>query len=415
MLKGRLLIIGTIPPPFGGIASHLGHATRYWNKRGYEIHVKSLHYGVDYSDYVNEGIFIHQITLPFLLFKFPWFLLTHPLEFWQILRQAWFVYRITAHLRAFLRVLFGTVLCYQILTRHEIDLIMAYQAWSPGLEALLLKRFFGVRVVITLFGELGADASRMRQTHTAEQARAQLRQADHLMAMSHYCARTVRHIELDMPVTMIPYGVNVGHFSCTRDATSIRKQHSLLPDQPVVLYVGRLETRLGPQVLIEATPHILEQIPNARIILVGRDFGLERTLKERVKELGLEKQVVFAGAVSYTDLAQYYAACDVFVYPSVGLWGCGALAALEAMAACKPVVASRIHGIPDIVLDGKTGVLVKPGDPPVLTKAIVNVLEDRVQAENMGRLGCQHVEQFFDEDFIAQQIEEQVIQRMLHN
>jgi glycosyltransferase involved in cell wall biosynthesis len=411
--KGSLLIIGTIPPPFGGIASHLGHAIRYWSKCGYEVHVKSLHYGVDYSDYVDEGIFVHQITLPFLILFFPLFVLTRPLIFWQILHQAWLAYRITAHTPTFLRILLGTVLCYQILTYHETDLIMAYQAWPPGIEALLLKRYFGTKVVITLFGELGANAERIRQTGTAGQVRAQLRQADHLMAMSRYCARTVRYIELDAPVTVIPYGVNVRHFNCTRETMYIRECHGLSPDQQVVLYVGRLETRLGPQVLIEAAPRILERLPNARIMLVGRDFGLERTLKRRVRELGLEKQLVFAGAVSYDDLALYYAACDVLVYPSVGLWGCGALAALEAMATCKPVVASRIHGIPEIVLDGETGVLVEPGDQSALAKAVINLLKDRVWAEKIGRLGRQRVEQIFDENFVAQQIEEQVVQRML--
>jgi len=413
--KGRLLIIGTIPPPFGGIASHLGHAIRYWHEHGYEIHVKSLHYSVDYSDYVDEGIIIHQITLSFFLLSLPWFVFTHPLKFWQILRQAWTVYQITDHTRAFLRVLLGTVLCHQILTHNEIDLIMAYQAWPPGIEALLLKQFFGVKVMITIFGELGADAERMRQTGTGERVRNQLSQVDRLVAMSHYCARTGRYIKLDVPVKMIPYGVNIRHFNCTRDAMPIRKRHGLLPGQPVVLYVGRLETRLGPHVLVEAAPQILAQLPDTRIILIGRDFGLERTLKERVREMGLDKQVIFTGAVSYADLALYYAVCDVFVYPSVGRWGCGALAALEAMATCKPVIASRIHGIPEIVLDGETGVLVQPDDPDALAKAITDMLQDGIRAEKMGRSGRRRVEQVFDEDLIAQRIEEQVIQRVLRS
>ena len=147
---------------------------------------------------------------------------------------------------------------------------------------------------------------------------------------------------------------------------------------PSILTVARLVPQKGIPVLLEAARIVLDRRPDARFTLFG-DGPDRGPLERRAEELGLGNSVWFAGAVRGVEdrLGEH----DVFVLPS--LWEGMPISLLEAMAAARPVVATAVSGSAELVIDGETGRLVPPGDPPALAAAILELLEDPLAAAAM--------------------------------
>jgi glycosyltransferase-like protein len=162
---------------------------------------------------------------------------------------------------------------------------------------------------------------------------------------------------------------------------------------PMVLFVGGLEPRKGLEYLVHAMEYVVARVPNARLTAVAKtgfkgtdEWGWFEALADR---LGLLGSVEFLESVSQEKLLQLYADCDVVALPSkTEGWG---LSLMEAMACEKPVVASRVGGVPELVRDGTDGILVEAGDVKGLASAITNLLEDRDLARRMGASGKQRV------------------------
>jgi phosphatidylinositol alpha-1,6-mannosyltransferase len=144
----------------------------------------------------------------------------------------------------------------------------------------------------------------------------------------------------------------------------------------------------GVDTLIEALPEIRRRVPGVRAMIVGGGELLVE-LKARARQLGVAGTVVFAGSVQNDRLPEYYAASDVFVLPSVpGGPENSPLVLFEAMASGKPVVASHLPGVCEIVRDEETGLLVPPGQPDELAAAVIRLLTQdsfRSQAGLNGR------------------------------
>ena len=166
----------------------------------------------------------------------------------------------------------------------------------------------------------------------------------------------------------------------------LRIQLSGAPQRPVVLTVARLARQKGIDVLLSAA----SQVPDAMFLIAGE--GPDRTaLEARAAALGLGNSVRFLGAAH--NVPDLLAACDVFVLPSLaeGL----PLSVLEAMAAGKPVVATRIAGTDEAVADGTSGVLVPPRDPDALATAIRSLLAEPDRASRLARAGQERVRSEF--------------------
>lgn len=151
----------------------------------------------------------------------------------------------------------------------------------------------------------------------------------------------------------------------------------------VLLYVGRLSREKGVQILLRAMPAVLNACPNARLRVVG-DGPQRGDLQRLATRLGLDAGVEFVGARSPERLDEVYRGCGAFVLPSLWMENCP-VAVLEAMARGLPVIASRIGGVPELVNDGVTGVLVRSGDPDDLAEQAVRLLRDETLMDRMGR------------------------------
>ncbi len=189
----------------------------------------------------------------------------------------------------------------------------------------------------------------------------------------------------------LPPGVDTVRFAPNAHARErIRERHAL-GDAPVVLCLSRLVPRKGQDVLIDALTGIRQQIPGARLLIVGG--GPYRTdLEQRVHQRGVADHVTLTGSVDVADVAAYHAAADVFAMPArtrghgLDVEGFG-IVYLEASASGIPVVAGSSGGAPETVRRGETGVVVDGRDVASVTAAIVGILGDPQRAAAMGAAG----------------------------
>ena len=158
----------------------------------------------------------------------------------------------------------------------------------------------------------------------------------------------------------------------------------------VVGTVAYMSPEKGHRTLLEAAPRVLSRVPNVHFVLVGGG-PLMSTLKARVEELGIEKKVTFTGFRS--DSEALMKNFDVFCLPSLSEGLSSAI--LVAMASSLPIVATQAGGIPELVIDGETGILVSPDDADQLAVGLCKVLESSQLREKMGCAGRQRIEKAF--------------------
>jgi glycosyltransferase involved in cell wall biosynthesis len=172
-----------------------------------------------------------------------------------------------------------------------------------------------------------------------------------------------------------------------------RRKLGLSPDWPLVGSAAVLNPRKGLNYLLEAASRVLREQPETRFVICGE--GPERAVLEaQARRLGLEERVLFLG--EQADVRPLLASLAVFVLPSVAE-GLG-VAVLEAMAMGRPVVASKVGGLAELVADGVTGFLVEPRQPPALAERIIRLLGEGELGRRFGREARRRVEEHFSRE-----------------
>ena len=170
---------------------------------------------------------------------------------------------------------------------------------------------------------------------------------------------------------------------------------------PVITYVANLFPYKGHMDLVRAARTVVDAFPAARFVLVGRDAGAMGRVREEIARLSLAGNVFLTGPRS--DAAGILAASTFAVHPSHEEGFSNVI--LEAMAAGKAVVATRVGGIPEAVVDGETGILVPPGAPPSLAEALLALLRKPEIAQAMGEAGRRRAVEQFSADVMVREIE----------
>jgi phosphatidylinositol alpha-1,6-mannosyltransferase len=274
---------------------------------------------------------------------------------------------------------------------------------------LMLARLFGRRSVIQTHGLDIIYRNLIYQQLCVRW----LKYCDRVVANSTYTARLLeaKGVQRDR-VSVIPPGVRAERFSCQTDVDANKRARNV-QDRKVILFVGRLVKRKGVKEFIENSfVKIVQKIPEACFLIVGdtptesltQGDNVASEIKAAVSKLELKNHARLLGSLSDGEVIAWYQACDLVVLPALNLSddveGFG-IVALEAAAAGKPVVATRVGGISDAVEDGKSGILVVPGDYRMLTEAIIDLLIRHQRRLDMGEYGRERAWQEFSWELIT--------------
>ncbi len=226
-----------------------------------------------------------------------------------------------------------------------------------------------------------------------------IRRASRVVCVSDFCRSQLMGLvgeEEWSKLTVVHCGVDPGEFPATAQTAE--------SGEPVqVLAVGRLVPVKGHAVLLEALAELARRDVFVRATIVG-DGPLRATLERSAERLGLDSRITFAGAVGQDRIHAYYAKADVFCLPSFaeGL----PVVLMEAMATGFPVVASRIMGVPELVEDGVSGILVRPGRADELARALEILVAAPRLRESLGEAGRATVRAEFDVNRCASELKE---------
>lgn len=226
-----------------------------------------------------------------------------------------------------------------------------------------------------------------------------LKQTDNIIVHTKTYGSTSRTIWRYDPM-VIPSAVNASLFNPNIKGGRIREVYNL-SNFNVVLYVGRLRHHKGLEYLIESAKHTAENVKY--LIVGGGDFGVH--LKNLAKKIGVSNKIIFAGEVPNEKLPEYYAACDVFLLPSVSRLEAFGLVILEAMASGKAVIVSDIPGVREVIENNVEGLLAEPLNSKDIAEKINFLLADKELRERMGKNGRKKVEENYQISTIARQVE----------
>jgi glycosyltransferase involved in cell wall biosynthesis len=225
--------------------------------------------------------------------------------------------------------------------------------------------------------------------------------ADSIIAVSDHTRNDLIKYQRLAPekLQVIRNGIDVT-FTRPETPADMRRELGIAPDDIVIGTAARLETQKGLDLLIDATPLILKTLPKARVVIVGGG-SLEDDLKARAAGLGLGDRVIVTGY--RTDAVDIMRTFDCFAQTSIfeGM----PMALLEAMALEKPIVASAVGGVPEVVEDAVTGTLLHDRSPETLANAILHFLVDPAVGKRYGAAGRARYEQHFTARAMVSQYE----------
>ncbi len=277
--------------------------------------------------------------------------------------------------------------------KERIDIVHSHMFISTFFAAPI-ARMAGVPVVVdTSHGREAWRRSRLGRSFVVDRFIARF--VDRVIAVSEDTARYLvneKGISADK-VTVIHNGRDLSRFDPVRSANGLRKSLGIAKEDITITVVGRLEPQKGHRYFFEALPPLMERHPNVKALIVG-DGSLEGELKEQCSRLGISDRVVFTGFLN--DVPEVLSLSDVVVLPSLyeGL----PLTAIEASAMARPVIATAVDGTPEVIMDGRTGILVRPKDPEGLRDAMFRLVTDEATRRSYGDMGRRTVTERFSLD-----------------
>jgi phosphatidylinositol alpha-1,6-mannosyltransferase len=267
---------------------------------------------------------------------------------------------------------------------------------------LILARLFGRRAMVQAHGLDLLHPSVLYQILCVRWGKF----CDRIVANSRYTASVSREKGvLPNLISIVPPGVDAERFSSSEHCT--REAQLRLEGRKTILFVGRLARRKGVKEFVQhSLTEIVREVPNALFVIAGNNPADSLTHRDDllseisavISKLGLQDHVRLMGGVDDGELIRLYRACDLVILPALraryDIEGFG-IVLLEAAAAGKPTVATRVGGIPDAVEDGKSGILVEPDDYLRLSRAIIELLNNPTTRSVMGNFGQQRVREQF--------------------
>jgi glycosyltransferase involved in cell wall biosynthesis len=291
----------------------------------------------------------------------------------------------------------------RFITRRRIDIIHCEEGAQNAFYGYLLSRVTPAKCLVHFhlgYGDWMSPPSRLA-----------IGRADAIISVSDWTGRQMQdHGVLPQRIFPVLNGIEVSKWDpADADGAAIRREFGIAPQDPLIVQVAQLVDWKRQHLVIEAMPRVLERYPTARLMLVGTEQIGRRSgsvtyterLERQVAAAGLTRQVILAGRRG--DIREILAAADVFTLPSVG--DPCALAFLEAMAMGNPVVSVRAGGTPEIVDEGKAGLLGESDDVEQLAGNLLTLLDEPERRRQMGEYGRRQVLERFNVQRMADDVE----------
>jgi glycosyltransferase involved in cell wall biosynthesis len=277
---------------------------------------------------------------------------------------------------------------YQLLQKKRIDILQTTLFYADIIGAYTAK-LAGIKKVVSWDAMTAPYHYGMKNLLAYRLASKWLTVS---VAVSHAIREKIvqeRHVPVDKATT-IHYGVDLRHFKETKN-DPYRKKLGFHSKDIVLGTVARLSEQKGHRYLIDAVKKVVRKYPNIRVLFIG-DGPLREKLEFQVHRLRLNATIQFLGFRS--DIKELLGALDIFILPSLfeGLPN----VILEAMACGKPVIATNVSGIPEVIVDHQTGILIPPKDSDAIAQAIFQMLRDTKKMRMMGKMSRKRVEEKFN-------------------
>ena len=367
------------PRVIGGISPHIYFLSKHLAKQGVKVYVVTCDFPGAPAHEVIDGVEVYRIDS----YKNP----SPDFATWVYLMNMNMQRETAALMKKF---------------GNKIDVIHAHD-WLVANAGIGLKHVFRKPLLVTMHStEMGRrDGLHTTAEKMIHETEAWLTyEAWKVICCSNYMISHVRYV-FGLPndkLVMVPNGVNIHNYDSDIDRNKFRSKFAL-PEEKIVLFVGRLVYEKGIHVLVNAVPKILSKV-NAKFIIVGSGYMKEQLLNI-VRSMGLEHKVLFEGFLDEVTLFKLQRVADVSVVPS--LFEPFGIVALEAMAAQSPVVASDTGGLSEIIEHEMTGVKVYPNNPDSLAWGITKVLKNEGFAGLIRDNAYKRVQEKYDWEKIAQQ------------
>jgi glycosyltransferase involved in cell wall biosynthesis len=364
--------------PVGGVATHVTELGAALERKGHEVHVFTR-MGHGQSHYqVIHGVHYHRCTFAL---------------------SSNFVDEVNNMCGSFVRHVFETENF-----SGPFDIVHAHD-WLTANALIWIRHSRGRRGIMTIhsteFGRCGNVFHNGSSVRIRHQERAGTYWADRVIAVSGALKREVQWMyEVpDWKVSVVYNGVNVNNFDGWVEPSHVRQRYAIGPLDPMVLFVGRITQQKGPDLLMEAFPHVLKHHPRTKFVFAG-EGEMRRPIESRAQQLGVAHATRFVGFQNNGTLADLYKSCDVVCVPSRNEpFG---IVILEAWSAGKPVVSTRNGGPEEFVWHEVNGLKVH-AQPESIAWGVGTMFSDFEWARWMGRNGRVAAETAFNWDAIADQ------------
>lgn len=194
-------------------------------------------------------------------------------------------------------------------------------------------------------------------------------------------------------IEIIPNGIDLSEYFDLPAKGAFKKKIGIDKDDKIILYLGRIHRIKGIDVLVKAFASVIRKLDDVRLVIVGPDDGYLSKIQTLVENLRIVNNVIFTGPLYGSEKIEAYVDADVYVLPSrYEIFG---LSVIEAYSCGKPVIASRVGGLKDLVLDGVTGLLFTNENIGQLAESLLFILDDNTRAAKMGLKGKQFVKDNF--------------------
>ncbi len=390
----KICMIGSFPKPYGGVSTHCYYLTKALSDLNTEIifldtlpdSEKRIPPNINYNKFEKHSL---------LEFIYKYF--TNSFKIGDILK----LIKILG-LRRIKSIQYAFSIYLNLLHIHQhfdIDIIHSHHAGIRSLGAYLYSNKMNIPFIMTVHGaELTLENNWLKEKRLI---RYLLAHNSHIITVSNFTATYVKKRGFKGKINKIPNGINLEEFKVDqKNLNLIKKKYHVLGDRKLILFVSSFRDWKGPDVLLKSLMQI--KFPY-QAILIGNDLGYLDTCKKIVENLDIADKVQLLSNLPSEEIMAFYNLADIFIfptkYPSEGF----GIVALEGMATRTPVIASRIAAIPEVVQDGKTGLLFEPGNHKDLADKMNYLVSNSSLYKKLQEEGYQMALTQFNWETIAQQ------------